>query len=584
MIDQGGRTARGTILVVVAGFALACPCADAADALEGAVVHVAYFVPGDREPIPGYVDRMDRVMREVQRFYRDGMASAGYGAGTFRLDRDEQGRLKVGLVRGRQPMSDYGRNDAGALRREVRHALAEAGLDVDGETLVIFEVLLDWRGEKAVEIGPYCGGGNHLSGTAWVYDDGMLDPRRLGSTDPGGYYHRPCSVGEFNSHYIGGVAHELGHAFGLPHACQRKTDRERGTALMGAGNHTYGQELRREGKGTFLTDTSAMMLSQTRAFAGDLENARNRPRSKLTDLEAAFDGDVLTLEGALSAAPLAFGIAAYNDPQDRPGDYDAVGWTAKVDGEGKFKLQIGELRPGTYQLRLRACHEGGTKSLLSFDYEVDRHGKPDVDLFGSSHLLNEAVIAYRQGDRRRLETAIVALQSRFPERVTVQRKAAHLASLLERKALRSASELPSEEKKVAVSDLEFGAQAVGWGRPLRDQVRTEGAGTCFLQVGGVFSPSGLYSHAPSRYELLLGRNWTSLSTSYGLQDGHDGSVVFVIRGDGRELFRSPTIRGHRLREVAVDVSDVDVLELLVENAGDGYAADWGVWIQPELLR
>jgi len=61
-------------------------------------------------------------------------------------------------------------------------------------------------------------------------------------------------------------------------------------------------------------------------------------------------------------------------------------------------------------------------------------------------------------------------------------------------------------------------------------------------------------------------------------------VVFVIRGDGKELFRSPTIRDHRVREVTIVVADVDVLELLVENGGDGNAGDWGVWLSPGLAR
>jgi hypothetical protein len=54
--------------------ALVCTHSDAADTSQGAVVHVAYFVPRDRKPIPGYVDRLGRVMGEVQRFYRDGNA------------------------------------------------------------------------------------------------------------------------------------------------------------------------------------------------------------------------------------------------------------------------------------------------------------------------------------------------------------------------------------------------------------------------------------------------------------------------------------------------------------------------------
>jgi hypothetical protein len=34
----------------------------------------------------------------------------------------------------------------------------------------------------------------------------------------------------------------------------------------------------------------------------------------------------------------------------------------------------------------------------------------------------------------------------------------------------------------------------------------------------------------------------------------------------------------------VNVTDVKQLELIVEDAGDGPGADWGVWIEPMLER
>jgi hypothetical protein len=58
------------------------------------------------------------------------MEAAGYGRKTFRLDRDPQGWLRVEVVHGRHPMPMYGRNAAGAVRDEVRAALAQKGLAV----------------------------------------------------------------------------------------------------------------------------------------------------------------------------------------------------------------------------------------------------------------------------------------------------------------------------------------------------------------------------------------------------------------------------------------------------------------------
>ena len=119
-------------------------------------IRIAYFVPSDRQPIDGYVERLDRVMTEVQQFYRRGMEAAGCGSKTFRLDRDEHGRLHIDVVRGRHPMRAYGRDASDKVRHEVKTALARHGIDVDSQTLVIFQVLLRWDGDKATGDRPLC--------------------------------------------------------------------------------------------------------------------------------------------------------------------------------------------------------------------------------------------------------------------------------------------------------------------------------------------------------------------------------------------------------------------------------------------
>jgi hypothetical protein len=81
-------------------------------AKDGPPLLIAYFVPGDRVAIPGYAERIDRVMGEVQRFYAQSMATNGYGPLTFSLDRDEAGKLKIWKVQGKEPMHSYGRNSS----------------------------------------------------------------------------------------------------------------------------------------------------------------------------------------------------------------------------------------------------------------------------------------------------------------------------------------------------------------------------------------------------------------------------------------------------------------------------------------
>ena len=95
---------------------------------------------------------------------------------------------------------------------------------------------------------------------------------------------------------------------------------------------------------------------------------------------------------------------------------------------------------------------------------------------------------------------------------------------------------------------------------------------------------GIYAHAPSLVVFNLDGKWKTLETSCGLYNGRKGSVVFVIKGDGKELYRSDKVMEQVELETKVDVSGVDTLELIVENAGDGSSSDWGIWLSPKLSR
>lgn len=548
------------------------------------VVRVVYFIPTDRKPEPDYQARIDRVMTHVQQFYREGMEQNGYGKLSFELERDATGTLQIHHVQAQGKMRDYGRNDAARVSLETRTALAKQNIETNRETLIIFQLLLEWDDDIATELGPYVGGGGPRNGTAYVYDDAKLDPKLLDSREKGGYYHRPCSIGEFNTHYIGGVAHELGHALGLPHECEHERDRlKKGRSLMGAGNHTYGQELRGEGRGAFLTAASALPLSVHPLFTGKRVPAANMT-CRLADLAVAYEKKELVVTGRLQDGPPAVGLVAFNDQHAIPSDYDAVSATSPVDAEGKFRVAVGDLKPGDYQLRLTAYGASGDKRTFSFDYSVDREGRPDLKPFTESVWLSEALVAHRNGNEKRLTQIAGEIRSRPSDSPELLRKVEHLARLLSPPFLPGLSEIKPDVTTVFVSDVRWDEAKVGWRQPLRNQVLVEDDAAPFLSVGGTFFDSGMYAHAPARHALQLDGQWKRLTTKYGLQDGHDGSVRFVIKGDGKELFRSPVVRDRTVREQTVELTGVKTLELLVEDAGDGTRADWGVWLNPQLQR
>jgi hypothetical protein len=255
-----------------------------------------------------------------------------------------------------------------------------------------------------------------------------------------------------------------------------------------------------------------------------------------------------------------------------------------VSDDGQFRLEIGELRSGESQLRLRVCRSDGTSQEYAFDYTVDKSGKADVASFQYRIPLDEAVKAYAAGDLQRAASLAGQLQTKFADTPEVRRKAIHLRSLADPPTLQSLADLADTKDPVSLSSVKHRNARVGWGRPLVDQVLVEPPGHCFLQVGGQFYEQGLFAHAPANYEFELGGKWNRLQAACGLQDGHDGSVVFVVQGDGRELFRSDMVRDHKLRNVDVDIAGVKDLKLLVDNGGDGASGDWGVWIEPRLTK
>ncbi|MCF0234874.1 MAG: NPCBM/NEW2 domain-containing protein [Thermoguttaceae bacterium] len=148
----------------------------------------------------------------------------------------------------------------------------------------------------------------------------------------------------------------------------------------------------------------------------------------------------------------------------------------------------------------------------------------------------------------------------------------------------SAVETPAE---VDVAQNEFDltkarvvAAEVGWGRFARGRA-LDGA---FLCVGDRPEARGFFAHAPSRVEFELGAAWKTLEFGCGVQDGAGGSAVFVVRGDGVELYRGPAVRAGRRIDEKIDVANVRKLELIVEDAGDGQSSDWSVWLRPTLRR
>lgn len=545
------------------------------------LLHVISWRASDRDFPADQRSRLDRIMTHIRDFYRREMERHGFGPRSIRLDRDAAGRLVVHEVVGEDRWADYDGPDGSRIRAECIPVMRAKGIDIDRETVMIFTNLAEWDPEKLTfrHKSPYYAGGDWQRGTAWQLDSPELDTTNLAAAEPlleDGQYGR-ISLGKHNSIFIGGIAHELGHALGLPHCRERPDEAVRGTALMGSGNLTYGAELRGEGKGSFLTRAHALRLASHPQFSGSVKGLGRAPRAAFSELTArpAADGKSFAVSGSLSGEPPIYGVVGYLDP-DGGGDYDACTVSATPDAEGRFQLDCTPLVTGKAgQLRLVALHANGATTSLGHGYAVDDDGTVDIETM-------QVVFA--------LVPFLDALATQGPEAAKglapTEGPAARFADAVLRGRAADRELVVAAEASPATRELLLAACSpaearVGWLEPAYDHLPRREA---VLESAGRLHESGIYAHAPARHVYRLGGGWRRLRGECGLPTQPGGTVVFVIRTDGREVFRSPTLGPGRTASYDVDLSDVTILELVTEDAGDGNGSDWGAWLSPTLSR
>lgn len=545
-------------------------------------LRVVYFSPSDKTPEPDRQERLGRTLKQIQEFYRQGMKANGYGPKTFALEWDSPGKLKLIEVKGKKKTTDYPKNSGWIIYDEVKEALKGMFPDIRKEHVLVLGQFLHWEGDVATECGPYAGSGWHGGGVCWAVEDKLLDSDLLSSNKPGAYHHfvKHCSLGRFNTYYVGGLAHELGHCFDVPHDSQTDEQKEKqGISLMGSGNHHYGKKLRGEEPDVFMTPATAMHLSVCPAFDPGFKTGDMRSSWQIEKLDAVYKNDKIILDGKTGMNPGPVGIIAYNDNTKIKDDYDAKAWTAKPDEQGVFRFEISELQKVPYEMRLVALFPGGHKRTLKISY-TNLDGTPNVEAFAAAvarKRINELLDARNDDEVAKILDRLIKDD---PSNNDWKRKREHLKTVRKDVARTVPAACSATEKKMNLALAQASEEKVGWYNPSRNILRECG----FMEVDGMFFESGIYAHPNSKYVFLLGKQWKELRFAFGLQDGKPGSVVFVVRGDGKELFRSRTVVVGELLLKRISVSGVDELELSTEDAGDGWSNDWGLWIEPELIR
>ena len=548
-------------------------------------LHVCYFTPSDVAASDDHAARVNRIMHDIQGFYRSEMERHGFGPLTFPLDENPDGTLRLIEVKGARAAAIYSYDSGDAIRRECVAVLKKSGIQADRETILIYSNLYRYDGRSIEQFAPYYGGGDNFSGTAWLCDSPILDANNLTEKEKHvrDKQYGDISVGRYNSIFIGGTAHELGHALGLPHNEERPDEAERGTALMGSGNRTYGEERRQDGKGSFLTFAHALRLLSHPLFGGAKGGKPGQPPCELTEATVTAGATGFTFQGKVTSPVPVYAVVAYTDPAGGD-DYDATTATAIPETDGRFVLDCNALRKNRAgELRLVFCHADGNTTHRAWSYAVAQDGRPNIDSIKLPLLLDKAATAVVSGEAGAFAAEAQRLRARPAQDATVLRYLDELE-----KSLRPEKDLPlpaeaaqDGQKTVALADCRSESRRVGWLAPARNHL-PEAPG--LLASGGRLWAHGLYAHAPATYAYDLGGQFAKLRGQVGLADGREGSVIFLVRADGRELWRSKLVKPGQVVPFDLAVKDARKLELVTDPGPDGNGSDWGLWLEPTVEK
>ena len=228
--------------------------------------------------------------------------------------------------------------------------------------------------------------------------------------------------------------------------------------------------------------------------------------------------------------------------------------------------------------------------------QLMRDGRPpknttDSSTIGQQTLAGDIIFyraetAYRTDDKVHAgELAAEALGQ--PMSQTAMIKAKHLLELIGPQPPISISEFTGSE--LYLSDADWMTAKVGRGEPTRNAFcpdPRDRLGPLYLELAGKFYQKGLYGHAPSRYEFNLNGRWDTFEATVGLQTVAlmGGRGVFIIKGDGREIYRSSELSGSRTETLNVDVKGVQRLELITAPSKGSNGTSWTIWCNPRMSR
>jgi hypothetical protein len=325
-------------------------------------------------------------MSDVSDFYLDGFRRFGLASEGLPLERAD-GKLVIHLVRGQLPARKYDAMSGGRTAKEIQAALKPM-FDTAREHVLVFYACGKTDDGRFTFHTPHYGSGSQRNGICHAADCDWLDPLWLKDTNQTIVLIRgPTSIqntltlARFNTWYLGGVAHELGHCFGLLHDNGGQAEASFGVSLMGMGNLTYREEVWGGGPPTYLGRASVLQLLSEPIFTGSNRGRWDLPPKNFSSLKFSETNGTVRIEGIVIDTVPAYAVIAYVWPDSDQVDDHCARTFPCVVRDGRFILDLTGLKADHWRhfhLRLSKLHVNGGAVKEEFALSYDSSSTPEI--------------------------------------------------------------------------------------------------------------------------------------------------------------------------------------------------------------